>query len=350
MRADNQAKNKIKNRNLILKKIIACGSISRKELSDFTGLTKMTVTNIVTELCQDGLVCEESILHRASVGRNPASLTPSGEVNIIGIYLSRDYVNVFMGNLCGKITEECRTFFYDETKESITEKIFSSVDALMEKYGEAIGIGISSIGPVDVKTGTILNPPNFFGITDFAIKKCLADRYGIPVYVDNDMNTSAIAEKYWGNAGGISNYVYLGASKGIGAGVVTDGKIRENIIGEIGHVSVDLNGKKCHCGNSGCLEMYCSIEKDYNREDADEKCHYLAMGGVTLMNMFNPEAIFLGHRIPMLGDDAPEKIKKIMGGRYITHKTNDVKVCFSKFGRNAPVYGAIAVFIEHYEF
>ena len=229
-------------------------------------------------------------------------------------------------------------------------QIFSSVDALMEKYGEAIGIGISSIGPVDVKTGTILNPPNFFGITDFAIKKCLADRYGIPVYVDNDMNTSAIAEKYWGNADGISNYVYLGASKGIGAGVITEGKIRENIIAEIGHVSVNLDGEKCHCGNRGCLEMYCSIEKDYNPGDADEKCRYLAMGAVSLMNMFNPEAIFLGHRIPKLGEDAPDKIKKIMEGKYITYNTNDVKVSFSKFGKDAPVYGAIAVFVEHYKF
>ena len=350
MRADNQAKNKIKNKNLILKKIIMGKNISRTGLTAFTGLTKMTVTNLVNELCEDNLIVEQSELVRQSVGRNPIILSAKRDNHIIGIYLNRDYVNVCMGNICGEILEEIRTPLCDETKNSISEKICASIDMLIKKHRHVLGIGISAIGPVDSESGVILNPPNFFDITNYNIKEFLSKKYNLPVYIDNDMNTSAIAEKYWGLADNVSDYVYLGASNGIGAGIVMGGKLTKNAIGEIGHVSININGEKCRCGNRGCLEMYASIEKDYDGKNSDEKCAHLASGAITLMNLFNPEAIFLGHRIPMLGDDAPQKIKEYMSGKYLTASTNDVQISFSKFMKNTPIYGAVAIFIERHTF
>ena len=224
------------------------------------------------------------------------------------------------------------------------------MDVLIKKYRHVLGIGISAIGPIDCENGVILNPPNFFDIKNYGIRDYLSKKYNLPVYMDNDMNTSAIAEKYWGYAKDVSDYVYLGASNGIGAGVVMGGKLTKNAIGEIGHVSVNINGEKCRCGNRGCLEMYASIEKNYDGKNSDEKCAFLASGAVTLMNLFNPEAIFLGHRIPMLGKNAPEKIKKYMADTYLTASTNDVKILFSKFEKNTPIYGAVAIFIERHTF
>ena len=351
MRADNQAKNKVKNKNLILKQIIMSREISRVDLARYTGLTKMTITNLVNELVQEDLVCEKDEMVNRMVGRNPIMLTAKSGKRIIGIYLSRDYVEVFSGDICGNIFDIIRTdLSSDETEKTLSDKIASAADAIIAKCADIYGIGVSTIGPVDSQSGMILNPPNFFGIKNYHIGEFLKKRYNLPVYVDNDMNTAAVAEKYWGNASENSDFIYLGASNGIGAGIVMNGKLWKRAVGEIGHVSIDINGKQCRCGNRGCLEMYASIAKDYDGKDAETICRYLAEGCVTLMNLFNPEAIYLGHRIPLLGDEAPELIKKYISNKYIMRFNNDVEVKFSKFGRKAPAYGALAIFIERNSF
>lgn len=350
MRADNQAKNKINNKNLILKQIIMSGSISRIDLSRFTGLTKMTVTNLVNELSGEKLIREKNEHQNHQVGRNPIMLTAEKNNYIIGIYLNRDYVEVFAGDIRGNIADNIRTKLSDETEKSINEKISRSVDALLKKYKRVHGIGISVIGPIDSERGIILNPPNFFGIENYNIKEYLCGRYSLPVYADNDMNTSAVAEKYWGYASGISDFIYLGASNGIGSGIVMNGRLCKRAPGEIGHVSVDINGPECRCGNRGCLEMYASIGEDFSGENSEQICAYLAEGSLTLINLFNPEAIYLGHRIPLLGENVPDIIKERISGRYITYFNNDVDISFSKFGQNSPVYGAVAIFIERHIF
>lgn len=351
MRADNQAKNKVKNKNLILKQIIMSGEISRIALSKYTGLTKMTVTNLVNELCSEGFICEKNEKINNRVGRNPVMLTAKGGKNIIGIYLCRDYSEVFLGDICGNIYDIIRTpLLKHETKESINKKISESVDILRDRYGSIYGIGVSAIGPVDSISQTILNPPNFFGITNYDIGNFLCEKYAAPVYVDNDMNASAVAEKYWGNARQSTDFIYLGASNGIGAGIVIDGKLCQKASGEIGHVSVNINGKKCRCGNRGCLEMYASLGENYDGKNSKEICRYIAAGCVTLINLFNPEAIYLGHRIHLLGENAPQVIKNYISDMYITRLNNDIKIEFSKFAQKAPVYGALAIFIERHLF
>lgn len=350
MRANNQAQNKVTNKNLILKKIITSGGISRVELARFAGLTKMTVTNIVNELLAEGYITEKSGGNIHSVGRTPITLTASKKKYIIGIYLNRDYVEVFVGDICGKIFEIERTGFSSETQDSITSKIISSADRFFEKYPEIYGFGISAIGPVDSKKGIILNPPNFFNIKNFDIASRLKDRYHLPVYMDNDMNTSAVAEKYWGYAKDESDYIYMGASNGIGAGIILDGRLSGRILGEIGHVSIDVNGPLCHCGNRGCLELYSSIPNGFSGEGAEEICKYLAYGATTLINLFNPQAIYFGHRIPSLGEDAAEKIGRYMEDSYLTRTLSKPKLSLSKFGKKSSIYGAIAIFIERHKF
>lgn len=349
MRASNQAKNKIQNRNLVLKQIIINKSISRTILTKFTGLSKMTVTNIVNELMTDGLVTESSEVVRNNVGRSSSLLTPHTQNTIIGIYINRDCVEILAGNLCSEIYETITTSLKNETATTLCRKIKSGIDVLIKKYSGVCGIGISVIGPVNSDKGIILNPPNFFDIKNLNIKEFLEEAFGLPVYVDTDMNTSAIAEKYWGYAKDIPDYIYLGAASGLGAGIVNNYKLI-NAIGEIGHISVDLNGPKCHCGNVGCLEMYASIPDSLSPDETETKCTYLAHGIVTLINLFNPDTVFLGHRIPLIGDDAPQKIKSLICDKYISRSLNDVKICFSKFGMHSPEYGALAVFIEKHTF
>ena len=350
MRANNQLITKVQNRNTVLKQIVRSGTTSRIALSNYTGLTKMTITNIVNELLSDNLICENMSYSNSDVGRNPIILSPKAGNHIIGLYISRDFIEVFVGDISGRIYDNVKRKLTTGTVSTLLNKIYSTIDEVMGKYKKVLDIGVSSIGPVDSKEGIILKPANFFGIQNLEIKKLLEDKYNLPVFVDDDMNTSALAEKYWGEfSGDISDYIYVGAARGMGAGVVTGGKLN-NCICEIAHVSIDVNGKKCFCGNRGCLEMYTTIPHNFDGSTSDEICRYISYGIITLMNIFNPQTIFLGHRIPLLGEDAPHKIKSFIADKYMARTYNDVDIRFSKFGQESMKYGAIANFIENYEF
>ena len=350
MRAVNQALTKINNKNLILKQIIM-KPVSRIELSGMTGLTKLTVSNIVNELIGDGYITEgEQEIHSVP-GRRPIVLKPDTTKHyILGIYLCRDSVSAFSANLCGEIIHMESIPFDDETAESVGQKIIRAADKIIKLEKNIIGIGVSSIGPVGIKDGVLREPPHFFGIEYIDIRGLLENAFALPVFTDNDMNTSALAEKYWGKGADLDNFIYLGAAKGIGAGIILKGRLCEGDFGEIGHVSVDINGKQCPCGNKGCLEMYASISSNANKNNKQDICRYLAEGCITLINLFNPDKIFLGHRIPHLGCDAADIIAKNIGNRYIGSKYKHVGIEFSQFYDKAPLYGAAAIFIDKYKF
>lgn len=133
--------------------------------------------------------------------------------------------------------------------------------ALPTDARQIAGIGICAPGPLDPRTGVILNPPNLPCWRDFPLAAEVQKAYSVPVNVDNDANAAALAEARWGAARGYSNVFYATLGTGIGTGVVFDGKIyhgRTGAAGEGGHVSIDRNGPICFCGKPGCIEVFAS--------------------------------------------------------------------------------------------
>jgi glucokinase len=123
------------------------------------------------------------------------------------------------------------------------------------------GIGICAPGPLDPKTGVILNPPNLPCWRNFPLAELVQRRYSAPVKVDNDANAAALAETRWGAARGFRNVFYATIGTGIGTGIIFDGKIyhgRTGSAGEGGHVSIDHHGPICRCGKPGCIEILAS--------------------------------------------------------------------------------------------
>jgi glucokinase len=123
------------------------------------------------------------------------------------------------------------------------------------------GIGICAPGPLDPKTGVILNPPNLPCWRNFPLGESVQKRYAAPVKIDNDANAAALAETRWGAARGCRNVFYATIGTGIGTGIVFDGKIyhgRTGSAGEGGHVSIDYRGPICRCGKPGCIEILAS--------------------------------------------------------------------------------------------
>jgi glucokinase len=145
------------------------------------------------------------------------------------------------------------------TAEAALGAVTSAIDSMISTAPGGIrSIGICAPGPLDPKTGVVLNPPNLPCWRNFPLAARIAAKYQVPVRVDNDANAAALAEVRWGAARGFHYVFYATIGTGIGTGIVFDGKIyhgNTGSAGEGGHVSIDYRGPVCSCGKRGCIEI-----------------------------------------------------------------------------------------------
>ncbi|MEI9970862.1 MAG: ROK family protein [Ignavibacteriota bacterium] len=139
----------------------------------------------------------------------------------------------------------------------------SAIDAIYMGAPEAVitGIGICAPGPLDPKTGVVLNPPNLPCWRNFPLASEVEAAFGVPAGVDNDGNAAGLAEALWGAGAGYRNVFYATLGTGIGAGIVFDRQIYHGRTGgaaEGGHVTIDYHGPVCGCGKRGCIEALAS--------------------------------------------------------------------------------------------
>ena len=141
----------------------------------------------------------------------------------------------------------------------------AAIDAVFSEFPEAraavTGIGLCSPGPLDPKTGVVLNPPNVPCWRNYPLAAEVERVFGIPARVDNDANAAGLAEALWGAGAGYTNVFYATLGTGIGTGIVFDRKIyhgRTGSAAEGGHMTIDLHGPQCPCGKRGCIEALAS--------------------------------------------------------------------------------------------
>ncbi len=260
---------KLKNRILILQLIATGKANTRAELAKVTGLSKMAVTNIVQELILQGFL-EEGISteeERVSSGRPPILLQISNDSpRICGMLIKRDMCQVLISNLSGKMIH-ILTEKFDEKKMNasyLVECLQRLYDQITEDETHRIlAVGISSVGPLNAKTGMILNPPNFYNIMNLNIVEAVESFTHVPVFLMNDANAGALAENLYGKGKQDSDFIYLQLMNGTGAGLVLNGELYDGNFGqsgEIGHTSINFAGPECSCGNIGCLDLYANIE------------------------------------------------------------------------------------------
>jgi len=391
-RGSNHQSTKIQNRLMVLKMICTGTDVSRIEISRQTGLSKMSVSNIVTELIEEGYITDQAgQLKNDSIGRNPISLEPNKEIYmVLGLYIARDYAVATLSNLkCDILFEAKCTFSFEESENSFIEKIKSLAASIL--YSDKItgkkiiGIGISCIGPLDIRNGIILEPPNFHSISSVHIQEHIKDEFGYEVYVNNDMNASALAEKLYGKGKNISNFVYVGITNGIGSGIIANNALFDGSMGfsgEIGHMTINFDGPKCACGNNGCLEIYASIPniveqarnsvafgvdstlekydviewKDIVQEAhsgdnlalnlIDRLCLYTSIGLVSLVNLYDPQVIYLGHDIALAGELVTTKLDAYINDKILSRRYKHIPVEISAFGENAPLIGSAAIVLD----
>ena len=308
VKATNASSMKEKNKRLILN-LIRQNNFSRAEIAKETNLTKAAVTIIMEDLINDGLVLESKAEY-TGLGRRPIILKLNPKAMMaVGLNLTRNYAEMGIVNIEGKIICEKKFDVYPKSKaiEEIEENIGKMITENNIADDSIYGIGITAPGLVDIQNTTILNPPNFNEWHYENIGLRLKDISDKNVYLENISGGITLCEKYFGIAKKMKNFLVLIVDDGIGSGIMTSGCLFRKA-SELGHTSIAFDGIKCECGNFGCVEKYASIPAilkgtnykswqeviDSNDEKVIEKeAEYLSCAIINAANLFSVENVIL---------------------------------------------------------
>ena len=181
---------------------------------------------------------------------------------ILGVDIGGTKVAVGTVDSNGKILNHYRKpMIANSTAEAGFQAVTGAIDSVLPEIGSVKSIGICAPGPLDPRTGIVLNPPNVPCWRNFPLAAKIAAKYDVPVKVDNDANAAALAETRWGAARGFQYVFCATVGTGIGTGIIFDGKIyhgKTGSAGEGGHVTIDYRGPQCGCGKRGCIEILAS--------------------------------------------------------------------------------------------
>lgn len=253
-----------KTRAMVLELIRAARTISRVELAATSGLTGPTISEVVRELMADDLVVEAG--RGASTGGKPPTLlalNPLGRFSV-GVQVERNTCVIVIVDLAGRPT--ARAAFHGVAQvppQQALALVAAQVNALLATAAVAqdkvLGVGIVTYGPQDRRAGVLLTPQPSDEWLGYPVARRLAEQLELPVLLDNDATAAAIGEYWLGGVDPRSTYGCIYMATGIGGGVIVAGSVyrgsSSNAV-EIGHISIDVNGDECTCGNRGCLENY----------------------------------------------------------------------------------------------
>jgi predicted NBD/HSP70 family sugar kinase len=257
------------NRALVLQTLYRAGSLSRADLARVTGLTRVTISDLVAALISEDLIIElgqrtQVDGHGARPGK-PATLLDINRTGfqILGLDLSDHAVlNGAVLDLDGHILERRQVPLENAVGQVVVDKVIALTHELIAAADAPIlGIGVGSPGVVDLG-GTVLSAPNL-GWSDVPLQTLLEDVTGLPVVVANDANAAVLAEHSFGGA--LSDTMLVKVGHGVGAGLLLGGTPlfgSRFAAGEIGHVVVGTDGgEPCACGKVGCLETWLAIPR-----------------------------------------------------------------------------------------
>ncbi len=276
----------------------------------------------------------------------------------------------------------------EEGVDSVINRIISSVRQVVTYGNIALsqlgGITLAAAGAIDSQWGIITLSPNLPGLHDIPLGSIIEERLGIKTWLLNDANAAALGEHQFGAGVGIDNFIYLTIGTGIGGAIIIDGKLYTGvcgIAGEIGHMTIEVNGPKCDCGNFGCLEALASgraIAREVKKrlssgessslteavagkiEDITAKevaaaaqqgdalandvikdvANYLGAGMVNLVNIFNPEVIIVGGGVASVGDLLLEPARQVVKERAFPVSAAAVRIVTTELGNDAGLLGA----------
>ncbi|EST37327.1 transcriptional regulator [Streptomycetaceae bacterium MP113-05] len=362
----------------VVRAVRTAGSLTQAEIARSTGLSAATVSNIVRELKDGGTV---DVTPTSAGGRRARSVSLSGDAGtVVGVDFGHSHLRVAVGNLAHQVlAEEAEPIDVDasahegfDRAEALVHRLLKATRISLEKV---VGVGLGVPGPIDVETGALGSTAILPGWAGTRPRQELAERLGVPVYVDNDANLGALGEKVWGSGRGATDLAYIKIASGVGAGLVINNQIYRGpggTAGEIGHITLDESGPVCRCGNRGCLEtftaaryvlplLYSSHGPDITMpavvrlaRDGDPGCRRvvadigrtIGSGVASLCNLLNPSRIVLGGDLVEAGDLLLDPVRDSVARYAIPSAARQLTVAPGTLGGRAEVLGALALVLS----
>ena len=279
--------------------------------------------------------------------------------------------------------------------DTVIDSIFMNIENIMSlskvKISRLLGIGIAAAGLIDKDKGKVIFSPNLPGWNEVPLRDIIQQRFNILTYLDNDANMAALGEWCFGIKKEAANLIYITVSTGIGGGIIANGNLYTGVCGvagEIGHMTIDVNGPKCNCGNFGCWEALASgtalareaIKRikegadtsiiqlaDGNIDKIDAKLvslaaqqgdklaeelisqlgYYLGVGLANLVNIFNPELILIGGSVAKIGDSLLQPAINVVKERAFAASANAVEIKPALLGDDSGLLGATALVLDN---
>jgi N-acetylglucosamine repressor len=369
------------NKSIILNKIRTSEPISRAQIAKETRLTPPTVSSIVKELMEQELVRERTLGH-SSGGRKPTMLHINTDAfYVIGVDAGPETVEGVLTDLTGKILYRTSNLLKkpitnEQFLSILKENIYTILDLSQINQDKIIGIGIAMHGVVDIVTGTSLIAP-LLNLRNIPIKEVLEEEFNLTVKVENDARAMALGESWFGGHGDVDSMVAVNIGHGVGAGIVIDGRLyhgAQGIAGEFGHMSIDLNGDLCECGNLGCLQTFVSgsaiaeraakqikdngsavtgkevfeLAQKGNQAYIDllhETGKVIGIGLTNLIHLINPSEIVLGGGVMKSEKLIMPAIMETIKRRALTTEASKTKVSVTELGDEATLLGAVSLLL-----
>jgi len=369
------------NLGVVLRHVAAAGQTSRARIAAETGLTRGTVSSLVTELIELELLRETGERTSPSgIGRPGVALELADVYVGVGLEVNVDHIAVSVEDLTGTVRYERKT--YRENRgvapgpvlDRLGRAAASALDAAAAGGLRPVGISVAVAGMVEEATGTVVFAPNL-GWRDLPVAAELERRLGLPVHVENEANLAALAEHWTGAAIGIDDFVCVFGEIGVGGGVVLGGRLfrgSHGFGGELGHVSVTPDGRRCACGSRGCVETLVgeesiaraaglkavagrssSITDELVRraeegsprvvEALREAGSWLGQALASTFNVLDLQAVVLGGSFGPLAPWLVDEIRETLERRSLAARSGSFVILPSAFGDGAAVRGAAAL-------
>lgn len=309
----------------------------------------------------------------------------------IGVDLGGTKILTALVDERGEVIARVRVATPTTGPDGVVDAIVASVAELSRKSGisprSALGVGVGAPGPLDPDTGIVFEPPNLPGWRDVPLAAIMAERLGVPAFLENDANAAAMGERWVGAGRGVDDLVYLTVSTGIGGGLILAGRLYRGVsgtAGEVGHMAIARDGPRCGCGRIGCLEAMASgtaiarearlavergsptvLSQVAPEAITSEDVAHAALGGdplareifagaaaalgtgiTNLVNLLNPALVIVGGGVTRAGELLFAPVRRIVQEEAFERPWAAVQVVPAALGDDVGVIGAAAVAYE----
>ena len=363
------------NLGTLLTEVHRHGQRSRAQLTAEMGLNRSTIGDLVAELTAAGLVLERASVARGRAGRPSLMVTPRADgAYVLGVDLGVRHLTVGRIGLGGELLERVEVpsrgdwSALDVTVETVAGTAHR-LRAAAPAGARCVGVGLSVPGVIRHEDGLLRFAPNL-GWVDLPLGGELSNRLALPVVVGNDADLAALAEHWRGVAAGFEHVIVMSGEIGVGGGIIVDGRPlrgRGGYAGEIGHLRVNPEGRRCRCGSWGCLETEIGVEAlllaagrppetgiagfreviaaaavgdPDARRSAERVAGWLGAATGMLVNTFNPDIVVYCGPLGELFTVAEECVQRACDEASLVAPREQVRLAASAFGTDTQLVGA----------